>query len=153
VRLAAGALINEAINSPKACQRMAGAAQREWLKPSGAFKHLNGHVAAIASYESVKIGAYETVKSGMSRNHNRHRRVAVLCAILDEDSHRSGRCNGRRRAVFVSITQIRVTHDPGEDRNEANPATIMAETLQGLPAPLVPCLRRFVIKFGTLSEQ
>jgi hypothetical protein len=38
---------------------------------------------------------------------------------------------------FVSVTQIRLTHYPGEYRNEANPATIMAETLHGLPAPRV----------------
>jgi len=38
---------------------------------------------------------------------------------------------------FVSVTQIRVTHHPGKNRNEANPATIMAETLHGLPAPRV----------------
>jgi hypothetical protein len=37
---------------------------------------------------------------------------------------------------FVSVTQIRTTHDPGEFRNDAKPATMIAETLQGLPAPL-----------------
>jgi hypothetical protein len=38
---------------------------------------------------------------------------------------------------FVSITQFRTTHDPGEFRNDAKPATIIAETPEGLPAPLV----------------
>jgi hypothetical protein len=44
--LAAGALINEAINSAIACQS-------EWLEPSSALKHLNEHVAASANYETV----------------------------------------------------------------------------------------------------
>ena len=43
---------------------------------------------------------------------------------------------------FVSVTQTRATHDPGENRNDANPATVMAETLLGLPAKLVHCRPR-----------
>ena len=39
--------------------------------------------------------------------------------------------------LFVLLTRTRVTHFPGESRNDANPATIMAETLQCLPARLV----------------
>jgi hypothetical protein len=39
--------------------------------------------------------------------------------------------------LFVSLTQIRVTHFSGESRNDAKPAPIMAETLQCLPAPRV----------------
>lgn len=114
---------------------MTGSKRSEWLEPRSNFKHPIEHDAASAG--PFATGAYESLNGCESRNQNRHRRVAVLCAILDEDSHRSGRCNRQHRAVFVSITQIRVTHDPGENRNEANPAAIMAETLHGLPAPLV----------------
>jgi hypothetical protein len=135
VTLAAGTLILEAINSAVACQS-------EWLEPCSALKHLNQHVAASANCETAESGAYETVKGGASRNQKRHHRVAVFCAILDGDSHRSGRCNRPLRTVFVSVTQIRVTHVPGEFRNDANPATVMAETLLGLPAKLVHCRPR-----------